>query len=112
MKINAAQCMFVASVVFGFLIATIQKMVFDIFCTVMAGMTGPLPAATQLALRMQPRGWLFLIPVTLALVLIHRFVRTEEWRTILYVTYVGTWLIISLFSHYAFAIGLEGRMLR
>jgi len=60
----------------------------------------------------QAKGWLILIMGTVALVLIHRLVRTEEWRTILYVTYVGAWLIISLFSHYAFAICLESRLLR
>ena len=31
MKINAAQCLFVASVLFGLLIASIQKLIFDIF---------------------------------------------------------------------------------
>ena|SRR2546426_87853 len=112
MKIKASQCTFVASIAFGLLIATIQKMVFDIFCTAMAGGTGPLPEVTELALRIQAIGWLILIMGTLCLVLIHKFVRTEEWRTILYLTYVAGWLMISLFSHYAFAIGLESRLVR
>src|SRR5580765_1915994 len=107
MEINGAQRLFLPSVVFGFLIATIQNMVFDIFCTAMAGMTGPLPAATGWAMWIQVKGWPILIMGTLSLVLIHKFARTEEWRTILCQTYIGTWLIISLFSHYAFAICLE-----
>src|SRR6266536_99960 len=103
--------MFVASIAFGLLIATIQRKVFDIFCMAMAGATGPLPRVTELAMRIDAGNWWILTMGTLYLVLIHKLVRTQEWRTILYIAYLAGWLMLSLFSHYAFAAGLQSRFL-
>ena len=111
MRINTGHFLLIASIAFGLFVATIQKMAFEMFCTAMSGTTGPLPEATGLALRIQAKSWRILIMGTFSLVLLHKFV-PEQSRTILYVTYVGTWLIMSLFSHYGFAIGLESRLLR
>lgn len=104
--------MFVASVAFGLLNAAIQKKVFDIFGTAMGGQTGPLPGTTELALRIDAARWWILIIGTLCLVLIYGFVRAEAWRTILCITCIAAWLMMSLFSHYALGFGLESRLVR
>ena len=83
------------------------------FCTGMMGMTGPLPGATSLALRTHQRdGTLILVVGTLSLVLMYKFVRNEKWRTIMCIGYVAAWLLMSLFSHHAFAVGLASRLVR
>src|ERR1043165_2941785 len=110
MRINASQCMLVASIVFGLAIATIQKMAFVIFGTAMGGTTGPLPEATWLAVTIQARGRFILIMATVCLILIHKLVRTEGRGNVLCVADVAAWLLLSLFGHCALALGLQRRL--